>query len=1010
MALNSNGLTDIGQGKGFTTNFQVQYEDTLPNQANVIANANALLSVIETEFTVTTGWFATPAGKFGTGNRQVVNLNLTGGGSNSGYGSSISIDGEGFGPNATESVKMVFMNEWVEILMSLTGGNWNAGNSSGEGLSQYCGIIRFRVGHYSYYGSWVDQWLNKQPRQDWVTTIEGTDKDAISFGCALAFIFYLNTQLNFSINQIIAAGASNLATIYQTLTGDPGQPYAFFAGLIEHVYPSSATANIPGPVTDNPFPLAQLSFWGNKNTFGKDEVKDILNTSGGNWPKAFWLVVEGFSENSFNALGVSIPALTGPFANLTGISIVQNPAIDFENAANPQAPQRIRVPYDIRFTNAALNDFPPNGSLLYELDAFLSIAGTKIPGSDASTQFELVSGADPYFTNIDPNQNNVYYLSQDLRVFTAAPLQNPTPVAGAPAFNGDSVGEAYSYIQHLTGWLNDPNNHFTDGSNDPFVSGVIPQPSDALVNFSSITPFTYDFSNIFNIKIFNNYNFAVARVRLRGTAGPSGAAKSVRVFFRLWTTETPDADYQPATTYLSSPDAANLPGTPLVGADHITLPFFALGNLPGNSDYVAGGTNIRDIQIPTVPAGEDTVWAYYGCFLNLYDSTYFIDGKNVQGWLNGTHHCIVAQIANDNVPLFIGENPESSGKLAQRNLQVTRSDNPGPASTHRIPQTFDIRPSAAIMLAGSNFVYPDELMIDWGTIPAGSVASIYWPQVNASDVIALATQLYSTHTLSSADANTIQCKITGGVTYVPIPTGSNVNFAGLFTVDLPMTINSGQEFNVVVRRISTRQIPVNNLKTPQPTANVALLAVAGNLKPGIILKERSPQTVMPIPPNSWRYVVGTFQVKIPVTTKEVMLFPEENALAIMKWRLQQMATSDRWYPVLLRYITYIAARVDGLGGNSSEVIPSVQGVPVKTNAFNSEHCQHTGKVCQVIFDCFGDFEGFVLSDCSDKHLFKCKEKGIAEIVLRACKERLTLSVCVCEKKKGNEICKIIVQC
>ena len=156
MALKSTGLTDIGMGPGKTTNFLVQYEDSLPSQATVKANAIALLSVIENEFTVTTGWFNTPGGKFGTGNRQVVNLNIGGGGggNNGGYGSAINIDSLGAGPNLVESVKMVFMNEWVEILMSLSGGKWNAGDSSGEGLSQYCGIVRFQAGHYSYYGSY----------------------------------------------------------------------------------------------------------------------------------------------------------------------------------------------------------------------------------------------------------------------------------------------------------------------------------------------------------------------------------------------------------------------------------------------------------------------------------------------------------------------------------------------------------------------------------------------------------------------------------------------------------------------------------------------------------------------------------------------------------------------------------------------------------------------------------------------------------------------------------------
>src|SRR6185369_2093900 len=80
-------------------------------------------------------------------------------------------------------------------------------------------------------------------------------------------------------------------------------------------------------------------------------------------------------------------------------------------------------------------------------------------------------------------------------------------------------------------------------------------------------------------------------------------------------------------------------------------------------------------------------------------------------------------------------------------------------------------------------------------------------------------------------------------------------------------------------------------------------------------------------PKNWRYIVGTFQIKIPVTTRDVMLFPEENTLAIMKWRLQQMAPANRWYPVLKRYISYLAARVDGLGGNSDSILPSPNGVP-----------------------------------------------------------------------------------
>jgi hypothetical protein len=247
------------------------------------------------------------------------------------------------------------------------------------------------------------------------------------------------------------------------------------------------------------------------------------------------------------------------------------------------------------------------------------------------------------------------------------------------------------------------------------------------------------------------------------------------------------------------------------------------------------------------------------------------------------------------------------------------------------------------------------------------------------------------------------------VTYIPIPTGAGENFAGLFTVDLPTTVVTGQEFNVVVRRVSTHQIPspivINTRSLP---ATIDMVAKGKKPKAGKKIQAKATQAVAPTLPQSYRYVVGTFAVKIPVTTAKVMLFPEENTLAIMKWRLQQMAPSNRWYPVLERYISYLAARVDGLGGDSNSIIPSPNGVPIKDVAGPAEH-EYTGKICEVIFDCFGDFEGFVLSDCHCTHAFRTRQREIGEIALRACKERLLLSVYV-KGEHDHRICKLVIRC
>jgi hypothetical protein len=353
------------------------------------------------------------------------------------------------------------------------------------------------------------------------------------------------TQLQFSETQIVGAGSSTLAGAYSKLTGDHGNPFTAFLNLVEHVHPSSGTVHLSGVVPDDMFPVAITSFWANKDTFGKAEVQEVIAKKGGVWSQAFWVVVDGFSEASFNALGVTVDAFTGSFFNLPGVEIVPNLAIDYENATSPLAPQRIRIPFDIKFTNPVLPHFPASGSTFFDLATSLTAAGSTIAGSATTTKFELIAGADPYFTNIDttpgdPDRNNEFYLSQDLRVFTVTPGLNNTPVSGGPAFTTDSPAGAYTYLQGLLSHLN--STYDDPGGTDPFTS-ALPGQTGALQGDSSVSPFTIDWTTLFNPRILANYNFAIARVRLFGHAGAAGAAHNVRVFFRLWVSQTADTDY-----------------------------------------------------------------------------------------------------------------------------------------------------------------------------------------------------------------------------------------------------------------------------------------------------------------------------------------------------------------------------------------------------------------------------------------------------------------------------------
>ncbi len=146
-------------------------------------------------------------------------------------------------------------------------------------------------------------------------------------------------------------------------------------------------------------------------------------------------------------------------------------------------------------------------------------------------------------------------------------------------------------------------------------------------------------------------------------------------------------------------------------------------------------------------------------------------------------------------------------------------------------------------------------------------------------------------------------------------------------------------------------------------------------------------------------------MKIPVSTREAMLPAEETTLAILKARLEARPKTDRWYPVLLRYVDQIAGRVDALGGDASAIPPSLGGYrplprPVRLEEF-------TGKVCEVVFNCFGDFVGFVVDDCGEHRAFESRAREIGDLALRALKERLTLMVVTAGK--DHRIVRLVVK-
>jgi hypothetical protein len=991
---------------GATTYYQFSYDDTL-SVADGRDRAIALMGVCDGDYGIMNGWF----GGGGIGFTLPIPCQIHAGPAwSAGWGGSGSTVGMSITPgngSPLELCRFLLCSEVTEMMMLHQNQGWfGSGDegSTGEGLSHFlANQLMLSIGSPHLYTGPAFLWLNST-RPDWVNNTDPTDySNSVKSGCALLFLWYLYTQLGFSVTSIVAAAGANLGVVYRNLTGDTNDPFPYFKALIDANFPSQTGNYIAGPNPDNPFPLGSLTWIVTKGTYGHDEVATSLGSpAAGRFPNAVALALDGFNGQ---ALGSNTPTTSLAAPGFAGLTFPPNGAAQFMSA-NHLIPQRITFPYDAAFAPSALASFPASGSQVRELDGAITIAGRPFT---AHTDLTLDAAGDPFFANVNPATGNVFWLSQDLRVFTATPGLNDHPVAGGPAFSTDSYAGAYSYIQALLTWLN--STYGNPAGTDPFdpAAGVLPGQSAAYTADSSVTPTTTSGGST-----HNNYNFAIARVRLNGLSGAAAQTDNVRVFFRLWGTQTADTDYQPATTYLSHLDAAGLPDYPELPAGAHTIPFFATGNTPNladpnNPEYGTNGVNNKSLVIP---GGSNSMWAYYGCFLNVYDPANQPDGANpVQALLAGDHHCIVAQIAYDGDPIVnsggVTQTPESSDKLAQRNLQVTHSGNPGWPATHRVPQTFDLRRSPKAPDRADLLGRPDELVIDWGNAPKGASAQIFWPGANAADVLEVASRLYGVHQLSAVDAETIGCEVDGRLTFIPIPTDAPEDLAGLLTLDMPAGVKYGQEFNVVVRRIATRR---GRDKEPRRTAPTAKRTVAMTSKRSakravapehphvtMAVEEQGPPTEPMTESLTWRYVTGSFQVKVPVTDEDEMLAAEENALAIFRWRLQAMPATNRWRRVLDRYVGYRAEKVDALGGDAAKIPPSLHGRPVWSTGKHrrDDDVEFTGKVATVHYDSFGDFSGFTLRLEDDgERSFHARERAVEHVVRDAWHERSTISVIV----------------
>jgi hypothetical protein len=726
-----------------------------------------------------------------------------------------------------------------------------------------------------------------------------------------------------------------------------------------------------------------------QSTFGQNEVE--LGLPGvSKFPSAGYVELDGFRPSDIGNLSNPTPVPTSAVAldptlppavtaAINGMNITAAftaPVLPLD-ASLPDAPQGFLFPFAVSFANdggfLAMRTANITSTKL-TLTASIKVSGVPFT---ASGQLELTTGEDPRFVDIDPKHPTDFpsWLSFDLRFFKVVvpPGQTVNQYGGSLA---DASGAA-AFIATAIG-------NFTNADFD----GLHQDEDTTKIEF-------HQHDNQGNLV----FNFGVARVRLIGKN--AGTAQQVRVFFRLFNAQTTNSSFNPATTYKTFSDGVpfghNIPLMGIEDGEYRTIPCFATPriNLTDHTKSMQDqfdGPNARNLA--TIAGGETDY--FFGCWLdvnqplqrflpstvpatNPFSGPWTGPFQSIQeAIVSAPHQCLIAEINFDETPIPPGANSGTSDKLAQRNIAWIDGPNPGIEASRAMPHPIQVRATQP------NAKNPDELLILWGNTPKGSTAQLYLPSLDANAIVQLANRHYADHGLSVIDARTVGFT-SGSASLVPLPAGSGAA-AGLLTIGLPPSVRKGDAYRIIVRQLSDARAA--SLPPPPPPPQLAARARGqARAKAAAVAGAVAEKFFW------WRRASGAFQFNLVISTKQRLLLSEERLLATLKWMQLQMPAGRSWYPVLGRYIEQIAGRVQGFGGHPGQIPPSPTGdVPHRHHPEPEERDRTSGKVAGLIFDRFGDFEGFILETGEHRRTFLSREREIRDLVEWAWRERLRLEV------------------
>lgn len=791
-------------------------------------------------------------------------------------------------------------------------------------------------------------------------------------------------------------------------------------------------------------PRPQISLILERSTFGEDEVTENPQFNG-----AILVAVDGLKPSQFPSGGITTltPSSTQLSNWAPALSVGGGAAIEFTPTAvasdDPGLParlQRFTFTYRVRFVADAFGFPGAQQNLL--VSASLSTGAAPAPLVD-SAWLQLVKSANPFMLDLEGG-NTASWLSSDLKVF---PVVAGATLQGVTLPNGATRAQALSFIQDLVSSM----------SVSEFESLTGDQSASALSPFPTTTGGGDKVYNFAVARVRRHGTMAAAndvRVFFRVFSAQTTAALTyqeamgapVEGYLRTGGANPIALPGQAGGEWLSFPCfAESRAGTPNTQSD----PFNVKDISTTQNDKFFGvllDTNLGGNYLPSTPGGAgavplpDLLMGEHQCLVAQIEFA----GTPIP---SGARPSTSDKLAQRNIALSEVANPGlTASRVAMHTFEIEAS--PLPITDELVPDELLLQWSrnvpdgglAAIhipswnaheVVALADRFYPRHALraTDAHTIelPAGGMRYVPIPRSLRRQTGVLSAELpLGIKKGQRFDVSVRQITHRGRPVRTPSPTVHQVTLAeAARLLKITGTHGGGAQGDEIGELGGAVKLPrgtfdlgdnrslVTDLSTLDASGDFALLIAHPDPKE-VAAAQRAARL--------WRETIGAFQLGIPVSTKADMLAHHLRLLSVMTWRLAKLTRKSRWHAAFKHYVELLADKVRALGGDPFAVPATPDGavptqpVPDKDEGHapgtpgvddgwsdtghtgeegggDAQPALWSGKVSGLLFDHFGDFEGFTLESHSGaQRRFFSREGAILALARSAWRERFAVTV------------------